>query len=223
MFKYFITKEEFNKLKDDKKFLNAIKLLRMDSAIITLQTLMLRTFHDNRNNDSSRDKRDRMEIVLYYGAVLYESLRTIYKMRKWLMNQNECKNCIKDIDDLLLELDGEDSFTNKVLKRIRDKLTFHFDNDVFSKAFDTLAKDFSEEKLLIVEGDSERSIDINYPVIPVLYFNYLISLVKGNRSEEEKFKYIFSQMNLITGKLREVIGNIAGELLKDKLHTRDSK
>ena len=221
--KYCITKEEFNKLKDDKKFLNAIKLLRMDSAIVTFQTLMLRTFHNNRNNDSSRDKRDRMEIVLYYGAILYESLKTMSKMRNWLMNQDECRNYIKDIDDLLLELDDKDSFTQSVLGSLRDKLTFHFDNDVFSKAFDTLAIDFSEEKLVIVEGDSERSIDINYPVIPVLYFNYLISLVKGNGSDEEKSKYIFSQMNLITGKLRGVIGNIAGELLKDKLHTRDSK
>jgi hypothetical protein len=216
MFKYYITKEDFNALKKDIKFMNAIRLLRMENIIITFLSLITKTY----SNDTNSDRRDRMEIILYYGAVLYESLNTIYNMKAQLENLNEYKRHIKDINYLFQELNNPDSFVKTILKRIRDKLTFHFDEDVFQEVI--LKMDLSEDELTILEAESERSIDVNYTTIPTLYYNYLISYINEDWPEEEKIKYIINKMNSIATKLREVIGNIAGELLIGTVHHKEN-
>jgi len=216
MFKYYITKEEFNTLKKDIKFMNAIRLLRMENIIVTFLSLITRTYI----NDTNSDRRDRMEEILYYGAVLYESLKTIYDMKGQLENLNEYKNHIEDINYLFQELNNPDSFVKTILKRIRDKLTFHFDEDVFQEVIFKI--DLPEDEFTILEGESERSVDVNYTSIPTLFFNYLISYVNKEWSEEEKIKYIINEMNSIAVKLREVIGNIAGELLIGTVHRKEN-
>jgi len=97
-------------------------------------------------------------------------------------------------------------------------LAFHFDKEVFQEAI--LDMDLPDEEFVLFEGDSERNFDLNYPIIPTLYFNYLISYVKGDSSDEKKLRHIHDQMNLIAKKLQEVTGSIAGELLKDKIHRK---
>jgi hypothetical protein len=220
MYKVYITKEEFNVLKKNVKLLNAIRLLRIDSAITTLESLMARTFHDGKKtdpkDDTSRDKRDRLEIVQYYGAVLYESIKTMYQMRGQLEQLNEYKSHINDISYLFDEWSNPHSFTQTTLKKIRNKLTFHFDKEVFQEAI--LDMDLPDEEFVLFEGDSEMIADLNCTSIPTLYWNYLISSDKENGSEEEKVEYIHNQMRKIFEKLKEVIDCLAGELLRDIVH-----
>jgi len=222
VFKYYITKEEFNVLKKNVEFINAIRLLRIDNAITTLKSLMYRTFQDGTKtepkDDTSRDERDRLEIVQYYGATLYESIKTMYNMADQLEKLDEYKKHIDDINYLFDEWSNPDSFTQTILKKIRNKLAFHFDKEVFQEAI--LDMDLPDEEFVLFEGDSERNFDLNYPIIPTLYFNYLISYVKGDSSDEKKLRHIHDQMNLIAKKLQEVTGSIAGELLKDKIHRK---
>ncbi len=134
-------------------------------------------------------------------------------------------NIKKYIDDINYLFDKEfndpHSFTTTILKKIRNKLTFHFDEDVIREAI--LNIDSSDKEVTIIEGDSEKNLDVNFPIIPTLYFNYLISYVKEDSSDEEKFRYILVQMNLIAKKLQEVTSSIAGELLKDKIHLENAK
>jgi len=107
VFKYYITKEEFNVLKKNVEFINAIRLLRIDNAITTLKSLMYRTFQDGTKtepkDDTSRDERDRLEIVQYYGATLYESIKTMYNMADQLEKLDEYKKHIDDINYLFDE------------------------------------------------------------------------------------------------------------------------
>jgi len=219
MFKYYITKEEFDTLKKDIKFLTAIRLLRMDNVITTLQSLFYRVLVLNKE-DTVSNKRDRLELILYYGAVLYESLKTIYDMKDLLKDLKEYKNHIDDINYLFQEWNNPNSFMKTILAKIRDKLAFHFDEDVFQEAISKI--DLPENELTISEAESERSIDVNYTVIPILYFNYLISYVDGYNSDEEKLKHIYGEMDSIAKKLSEVIGNIAGELLIGSVHYKEN-
>jgi hypothetical protein len=226
MYKASITKEKFNVLKKNVEFINAIRLLRIDSAIAMFESLMYRALQNDKKtdpkDDTSRDKRDRLEIVQYYGAVLYESIKTMYQMKGQLEQLNEYKNHINDINYLFdKEFNDPHSFTTTILKKIRNKLTFHFDEDVIREAI--LNIDSSDKEVTIIEGDSERNFDVNYPIIPTLYFNYLISYVKGDSSDEDKLRYIYDQMNLIAKKLQEFTGSIASELLKDKIHLENTK
>jgi hypothetical protein len=79
--KCYITREEFEKLKNDDKFVTAIRLLRMESAIITSLSLYERTINDE-DKGTNRNNRDRLESILYYGVTLYESLKTFKEKKK---------------------------------------------------------------------------------------------------------------------------------------------
>ncbi len=95
MFKYNIAKEEFNVLKENVEFINAIRLLRIDSAIAMFEILIYRALQNDKKtdprDDTSRDKRDRLERVQYYGATLYESIKTMYNMTNQLEKLDEYK------------------------------------------------------------------------------------------------------------------------------------
>ena len=209
MFKIFITKNQFNSLKNNEKFIDAIRLSRITNAIRASQSLILRTIKDK----SIRGLRDKFEVILYYGAVVYEGIKTFYDMLDRLKILDEYINNIQDINYLCREYDGKTSFTKTILARIRDKLVFHFDMDVFKKAI--LNMDLPSEEFILLEGESNSNIDVNAPSTTMLYFNYLISFVDQNISDEEKLEFIYHELDLISKKLNNVVENIVYGLLKD--------
>jgi hypothetical protein len=219
VFKCYVTKEEFEKLKNNDKFVTAIRLLRMESAIITSLSLFERSTNGI-EKETSRDKRDRFESILYYGATLYQSLKTFSQMKEKLENLDEYKKNIAEINKLISGLNNDDSFIKNILGKMRDKLVFHFDNNPFVETFSIL--DSSESEVVIFEGDSYASVDANFPIVFEIYYNYLIKQFGIEGSDEEKLEKIFNEMNLISRKLREIIGNIAGELLKDSVHYKET-
>lgn len=218
MFKFYVTKEEFEKLKNDDNFLTAIKLLRVDSAIITSLSQIEKVI--DQEKETSRDRRDRIEGILYHGAVLYESIETFKIMQQELKSLNEFRKHLKDIKDLLSEKGGHYNFINKTLHTVRTKLVFHFDEDIFKEILPAL--EISDKELLILEGDHEASGYINYPIVMELYFNYLVKELDYSGSVEEKLKYMLSEMNLISIKLCDIIESLAGELLEDIVHIEEN-
>ena len=59
MYKIYITKNQFNSLKNNVKFIDAIRLSRITNAIRASQSLILRTVKDN----SIRGLRDKFEVI----------------------------------------------------------------------------------------------------------------------------------------------------------------
>ncbi len=216
MFKIFITKKQFNSLKDNVKFIDAIRLSRITNAIRASQSLILRTVKDK----SIRGIRDNFEVIQYYGAVVYEGIKTFYSMLDRLKILDEYKNNIEDINYLCTEYKDKTSFTKTILARIRDKLVFHFDMDVFKKAI--LDMDLPSEEFIILEGDSNSNIDVNAQSTTMLYFNYLISFIDQNISDEKKLEFIYHRLGLISKKLNNVVENIVYGLLKDIVDLKEA-
>ena len=216
MFKIFITKNQFNSLKNNVKFIDAIRLLRITNAIRASQSLIDRIIKDK----SIRGQRDKFEVIQYYGAVVYEGIKTFFEMLDRLKILDEYKNNIHDINYLCREYKDKTSFTKTILARIRDKLVFHFDMDVFKKAI--LDMDLPSEEFIILEGDSKSNKDVNATSTTMLYFNYLISFVDQNISSEEKLEFIYDHLDLISNKLSNVVENIAYGLLKDIVDLKET-
>jgi len=207
MYKIFITKEQFNSLKDNINFLNAIRLSRIVNAIRASQSFIHRSIKDN----TSRGLRDKFEAIQYYGAVLFEGMKTFHSMKKQLEPLEEYKENISDINYLFKELENDNTFSKKILKRIRNKLVFHFDKDVFLKAIS--AMDLPSDTFIIIEGDSEKNIDTNAQSVTMLYFNYLISFIDKDISDIDKLTFIYEQIDMLSKKLLTVIENIIYGLL----------
>ena len=127
-YKIYITKVQFNSLKNNINFLNTLRLARIVNAIRASQSIILRLIKDN----TKRGFRDKFEAIQYYGAVLYESLKTFHEMKEQFKSLSEYRENIEDINYICDEFENKNSFTRTILVRIRDKLVFHFDKDVFN-------------------------------------------------------------------------------------------
>ena len=141
-------------------------------------------------------------------------------MKEQFKSLSEYRENIEDINYICDEFENKNSFTRTILVRIRDKLVFHFDKDVFKKAIRNM--DLLNEEFIILEGDSKSNIDSNYSSTTMLYFNYLISYVEENISDKEKLEFIYNKMDSISEKICKVIENIIYGLLEDNVELKES-
>jgi hypothetical protein len=91
------------------------------------------------NNDKVIDTKDRIDLLLVHGSMLYEAIHEISKIGKRLTKMKLGKSDLENINIFKRELGNKSSFTNNVLKRIRNKIFFHFDRDIIAdglKKFD---------------------------------------------------------------------------------------
>ncbi|MCF6335745.1 MAG: hypothetical protein L3J12_08390 [Spirochaetales bacterium] len=154
--------------------------------------------------------RDKFEAIQYYGATLYEALRTFSKMKKHFQQLPEYEENKSEVAFLDGEIDDKKSFSNTILALIRDKMTFHFDADVFIDSIMLL----SDEILTLYESESDKNIDTYFPAVTELYFNYLISYIEEDISDKEKLEKIYSQMTNISNILCKVLEEIIAGIFK---------
>ena len=214
MYKAYITKDQFNSLKKDVKFINALRLSRIVNAIRASQSMVTKFINDK----TSSGYRDKFEAIQYYGAVLYESLKTFHRMKEQFNQLDEYKANSADINYLCKEFENKSSFTRTILAKIRDKLVFHFDEDVFRKTISDM--DLPSDELIIVEGDLGTNIDTNYSATTMLYFNYLISSVNKDISDKDKLVFIYENMDLLSVKICKIAESIILGLLKEYISIR---
>jgi hypothetical protein len=209
VYKAYLTKDQFDSLKKDVKLLNALRLSRIVNAIRASRSMVTKFINDNTSSGS----RDKFEAILYYGAVLYESLKTFHEMKEQFNQLAEYKANSEDIKYLCSEFENKSSFTRTILAKIRDKLVFHFDKDVFMKTISEM--DLPNDELIIVEGDSGTNIDTNYSATTMLYFHYLFSFINKDIPDKDKLIFVYENMDLISGKICKTAESIILGLLKE--------
>ena len=116
------TKEEFVRIKSDKRFLNLIILARFINALRFCQKPILE-FEDNSQRCSDGT---RLNSFIFASSVLYEGFKLIDKLRKD-NNINNFKSFKNGFEPLINDPFIKD-FRNSILTRIRNQIVFHFDS-----------------------------------------------------------------------------------------------
>jgi hypothetical protein len=150
-------------------------------------------------------------------------MKTFDRMKGQFDQLDEYRAHADDINYLCDQLREPASFTKTILARIRDKIVFHFDMDVFAKAISDI--DLPTDELVIAEADSANGLNTNYPAPTMLCLNYLILLTpyqfpKKRMSDEEKLRFILDSMDSLSDKVCKVIESILPALLEGHVHVR---
>jgi len=120
------SKDKFDDLKSDDRFLALLTLARFVNALRFCQQAAI----DAWNKGAPSGSRQRINSVWFSGSVLYEGFRVVENLGKYYRDLNSFKNgfaiFLKDKDIRALK--------ETSLERMRNKFVFHFDQDVAREA-----------------------------------------------------------------------------------------
>jgi len=119
-------------------------------------------------------------ILWNLAAALFEGIKTLYKLKKQFINLKYYKKDYEKIDDILKEFGEQNSFTNSVLKVIRDKLAFHFDREVILEVIKefTVYSIETMGEVVLFSGKTTAIKDLEYNIADNMDYNYILSLIE---------------------------------------------
>ena len=205
-----IKKGYIDALRHSEDFIIVIQLSRIVNSLRS----NFRSYLNVSNNDKVIDTKDRIDLLLIHGSMLYEAIHEISKIGKQLTKMKLDKSDLENINIFKKEIGNKSSFTNTVLKRIRNKIFFHFDRDIIA---DGLKKfDFGESPTFAL-GISTKRKDVIYSFVDDLILSDLVNISTEKEAASVKYDKIENKIIDLSDRLCNVFDNIIKELMHGKL------
>ncbi len=209
-----ISCDNINELKNKRSFKLAVQFSRLLNIIRANQRQYLRI----ENNNDPANIRDRIELILYHGAIIYESIKNILgyskdlnKLEVW--SEHETK--VKRIQN---EYNNKASFTIRYLKPIRNKILFHYEIGIIENMLENYQ---IPENVTFAESKSEKSIDLAFVLADELLLNYIVQYITEQESEADKWGYFEDQLLKISKDLSDLLYDFILELLGDYIYIEE--
>ena len=156
------TKDIFNTLKKDERFLNLLTLARFFNALRFCQQPVI----DAITSDKPSASRQSINSFLFASSVLYEGFLHVEKLGQYFRDFDSFKNGFA----VLLRDKKIKKLRATALKRMRNKFVFHFDREVSVEAL----KDFEISNYRFATGFGKASGELYYGLADEVVMNYLL-------------------------------------------------
>ena len=199
----FCTKEIFEKLKNDERFLNILTLARFFNALRFCQQPVI----DARSSNRPSSSRQSINSFLFAGSVLYEGFLLAEKLGQHFRDFDSFKKGFA----VLLRDNKIRMLRETVLKRMRNKFVFHFDHDIVSEALEY----FELPNYRFATGFGKSSGELYYGLADEVAMNYLLQ-PKPNDTDTELDNRLRSMMKEITqlmGQFTDAAERLIAEVL----------
>lgn len=199
-----------DELKSSEDFIIAIQL----SRIVNSLSSNLRSYLNVSNNDKLIATKDRIDLMLIHASMLYEAIREISKIGKWLTKLKLDKSTSEDIALFKKELGRRTSFTNTALKRIRNKMFFHFDRDIIAEGLKKF--DFGTSPTFAI-GTSKKRKDVIYSFVDDLILSDLVNITSEIEASSIKYDKIEKKILDFSDRLCNAFDNIIKLIMHGKI------
>ena len=156
------TKDIFDTLRTDERFLNLLTLARFFNALRFCQQPVI----DARTSDKPSASRQSINSFLFASSVLYEGFLLAEKLGQYFRDFDSFKNGF----GVLLRDKKIKKLRTTSLKRMRSKFVFHFDRDISLEAL----KDFELPNYRFATGFGKASGELYYGLADEAVMNYLL-------------------------------------------------
>jgi len=197
------TKDVFDTLKKDERFLDLLTLARFFNALRFCQQPVI----DAMSSDRPSASRQSINSFLFASSVLYEGFLLVEKLGQYFRDFDSFKNGFA----VLLRDKKIRTLRETVLKRMRNKFVFHFDRDIALEAL----KDFELPNYRFATGFGKASGELYYGLADEVVMNYLLQ-PQPNDTDGELNKRLRSMMKDITelmGQFIEAAERLIAEVL----------
>lgn len=220
--KKIVVKEEYLPvIENEKRFLNAIQLGRIVGAI-RYNKAIYAIISQNKEVSTSQ----LLYLVLNHAALLYEAITKFCSTKSDFENLEIYKRISDAIEKILAEAKEPNSFTNKVLKKIRNKVAFHFDEDVIKIILTKIIEGSLKEKkeVVLIAGISELVKDTTYLLADNVNINYVLGLIQGEKkSEKEKFIILSENLLNLSGSFCDVLDQLIPDLIMEYCELKEEE
>ena len=178
----FCSKKQFVLMKDNPGFLLLLRLSRVINAI----SFSLITVYELNGKSSPSNRRQLVNSFLFTCGILYEGLEVAKGLGKYYRHIEEFNEGLgkiisnKDIKKL----------QSKVLYKLRNKIVFHFDEEVFSD----IINDIDHETYIFANGSKSSAKDLYFSLADEIAINYVLSDFPDKENHEEIFIQIITDV-----------------------------
>ncbi len=219
MKKIIVKKKYLPSIKNENKFINAIQLGRIVGAIRYNKILHAEICKDNEVNTSLQ-----LYLLLNQAALVFEGIKNFNKTKSDFEELHYYKSNRDKIDVILSEFNDSDSFSNKVLKKNRNKIAFHFDREVTEEVLEKFVDHSLRENkdVVLISGKSELVKDTTYLLADNMNINYVLeSINEKELSEREKFRIFCTKLLELSGLFCDIIDELIPDLIKEYCEVKE--
>jgi hypothetical protein len=204
--KLTIEKSVFGKIKTDGMFIAAVQLSRIINSLNAVGRMYMRVPDDGALTNS----KDKFEVMLIYGSLLYEGLqefsrlcKTLHALPSWSLHQAE-------VDYLNHEIGHGGTMFRKVVQQVRNHVTFHFEREAVVEALEHLqvANDVD-----FAIGETPRHFDVIYGLVDSLILIYLNQKGPTSRSVNELYRSYIHYVGSLATRLIDLSSDLLVEIL----------
>jgi hypothetical protein len=197
----YLSKEEFNKLLSDSRLTPLLVLARVVNTLLFCSHVLLGASED----DSPTGRRQHINSFLFACGVLYEGLKVANTLGKHFKDRDS----FRDGFGQLLKDQETKKLQGTVLDTLRNKIAFHFDEDVVS----TTVKNLGFPTYIFASGIGSRTGDIYYNLADESALNFIL----GEPMTEEEEMRIFGEALESVAKVLTAYVDSANKLIADVL------
>jgi hypothetical protein len=208
MHKILIRPDGFGTKISQSRFKLAIQLSRLLNVIRSNQRSYLRI----EDNADPANRRDRLELVLYQGAILYETIITLFKHSRELKSLNTWLQEADRLRRIQNEHNNKNSFTNRYLKIVRNEILFHYDFSAIDKISDFYPL---VDNIEFASSSTEKMIDLAFILSDEILINYLIDKIDEPILSENKWAFFEENLLNIAEDISELLYGLIINILSD--------
>lgn len=168
----YTSKEEFDKLRSDHRLAKVLNLARVVNALY----FCYHALTDSSSDGTPAGLRQLINSFLFSAGVLYEGLIVADTLEKYFGERDSYRNGFGKLLN-----DGEtEQLRTTILKRMRDKFVFHYDEDVARKALKTL----NIPSYLFATGLGDKRRGLYYNLADEVAINFLLGDPPSKEEED---------------------------------------
>lgn len=221
MNKIIVKKAYLPSIANEEKFINAIQLGRIVGAIRCNNILQLKTINSDEPNVSIN-----IYLLLNHAALLYEGIKYFNNAKSDYEELLYYKENGDKINTIINEFNQLESFSNSVLKKIRNKIAFHFDKAVIKSIIEKFVEDSLKEKrdVVLISGRSTLIKDTVHSMADNMNINYILNSINGRTlSEEERFKIVSEKLLELSGLFCNIIDELIPDLVEEYCEVKEEE
>lgn len=212
MEKMILKQEALAAVRNDEKFLRIVQLMRILGTIRYNQIIYVQI------EEAGLKTNLKFFILMNLAAALYEGISKFSQVHAPFVRLDYYKSNNDTIRKILKEKGDFNSFTNRVLSKIRSKIAFHFDDSVIKEVINEFLDSFKagDPDIVVISGESKQVKDTTYELADNMDFNYVLKLIDEKlTTKEEKFKYLAQNLIEISRSFCGILEGIIAEIVPE--------
>ncbi|MHA1348073.1 MAG: hypothetical protein ACTSO3_16850 [Candidatus Heimdallarchaeaceae archaeon] len=215
MFELILPKENFERIFESELLAPVIQLSRTINAIRANQRMYRRIDA----NVDFHNKKDRIEIILFHAALVWEGLKQFSIYRSLFKKLKTWNKQLEDIRELQKEINNKNSFTNLIIKRIRNKVVFHFDPKIIKDIADKFQPN---TEIIFMSSKSGTKLDSVFNLADDFVLNFILKIIPIDETEIKKFDWFEDNLLRVSELLCDIFENLLLDLLKPYILWREN-